>query len=69
MICHYWLFNHGFNYVYNKCHNLRILFLNISDISIVTVKDVDYRFIIHDINKSEVINFLENSLLENRGYM
>ena len=37
--------------------------------AIITVKDVDYRFIIYDINKSEVINLLGNSMLEDRGYI
>ena len=45
MICHYSLFNHGFKFqdsVCNGCHNLTILCLNISDIAIITVKNVDY---------------------------
>ena len=37
--------------------------------AIITVKDVDYRFITYDINKSEVINLLGNSMLEDRGYI
>ena len=41
--------------------------LKISDIAIIIVKDVDYHFIIHDISKSEAIQLLENSALEDRG--
>ena len=41
--------------------------LKISDIAIIIVKDVDYHFIIHDISKSEAIQLLENSVLEDRG--
>ena len=41
--------------------------LKITDIAIIIVKDVDYRLIIHDISKSEVIHLLENSVLEDRG--
>ena len=70
MICHYWLFNHGFkfqDYVCNGCHDLRMVCLNLSDITIITVKNIDYRYIIHDISKSEVINLLEIAVLENVG--
>ena len=56
MICHYWLFNHG-------------LCLNISDIAIITFKNVDFCCIVHDINKSEAINLLKNSVLEHHWYI
>ena len=71
-ICHYWLFNHGFifqDYVCNGCHELTVLCLNISDIAVITVKNVDYRSIIHNVNKSEAMNLLENSLLEDLSYI
>ena len=71
MICHYWFFNHENefqNYVCNGCHDLTILCLNISDITIIAVKTVDYRCIIHDISKSEAINLLKKCILEDRGY-
>ena len=70
MICHYWFFNHGFkfqDYVCNGCHDLTMVCLNLSDITIITVKNIDYRYIIHDISKSEVINLLEIAVLENVG--
>ena len=38
---------------------------NISNIAIITVKNVDYCCIIHNISKSEAINLLENSVFEN----
>ena len=72
MVCHYFSFNHGFkfqDYVCNGCHHLTILSVNISDIAINTVKNVDYRCIIYNISKSEAINWLKNSVLENRGYI
>ena len=43
--------------------------VNISDIAITTVKSVGYRRINHDINKSEAIDKLENSVLEDRSYI
>ena len=59
MICHYWSFNHGFKFqdsVCNGCHNLTVLNANIRDISIITIKNADYRCIIHSISNSEAIN-------------
>ena len=72
MICHYWFFNDGFEFQdskWNGCHDLTMLSVNISDIAIITVKNVDYRCIIHNISKSEAINLLKNSVLEDRGYI
>ena len=72
IICQYFFFNHGFkfqDYVCNGCHDLSLLCLDISDIAIITVKNVDCRCIMYNINKSEAINLLENSGLENRGYI
>ena len=72
MICRYWFFNHGLKFqdsVCNGCHNLTMLIVNISDIAIITIKNVDYRCIIHNINKSEAINLLKKYVLENREYV
>ena len=63
-------FNHGFKFqvsVYNGCQDLIILPLSISDIGIINVKYVDYCCFIHNISKSEVINSLVNSVLEDYG--
>ena len=62
MVCHYWLFNHGFEFqdsVCNGCNNLTMLSVNISNIAITTVKNVDYRSIIHN-SISVAINSLKN---------
>ena len=62
MICHYWFFNHGFKFqdhVCNDCHDLTMLCLNITDIAIITFKNVDYCCIMYNINKSEAINLLK----------
>ena len=56
--------------------NLKILFVIViiwqcylfSDIAIITVKEVDYHCIIHDVSKSEAIHLFENSVLDDRGY-
>ena len=62
MVCHYWLFNHGFEFqdsVCNGCNNLTMLSVIISNIAITTVKNVDYRSIIHN-SISVAINLLKN---------
>ena len=38
-------------------------------VSFITIKDVDYFFIIHNISKSEAINLLKDSVLKDRGYI
>ena len=72
MIFNFWFFNHGFKFqdsVCIGCHDLTILCLNISGITIITVKNIDYRCIIHNISKSEAINLLETVVFEKRGYI
>ena len=66
------LFDHGFkfqDYVCNGCNDLSMFCLNISDIAIITVKNVDFRCIVYNNSKSEAINLLKNSVLEDRGYI
>ena len=41
MVCHYWFSNRRFRFqdsVCNGCHDLAMLYLNISDIAIIAVK-------------------------------
>ena len=71
MICHYF-FNHRFKFqdsVCNGCLVFTILCINISDIAIITTKNVDYCCIIHNISKSEAIILLANSVFAHGGYM
>ena len=72
MICHYWFLNHDFEFpddISNGCHDLTMLSVNIIDIAIITVKNVDYRCIVHSIIKSEAINLLKNSAPRDHGYI
>ena len=46
-----------------------MLYLNLSNIAVVSVKGVDIYRIIHDISKSGAIHVLENSVLDDRGYI
>ena len=64
--------NHGFKFqgsVCNGCHDLTMLNVNISDIAIITVKIFYYRYVIHNINESEAINLLKDSVLKNCWYI
>ena len=72
VICHYWFFNNGFKFqdhVCNGCHDLSMFCISISDIAIITAKNVDYCCIMYNISKSEAIHLLENSILEDRRYL
>ena len=58
MICHYWFFNHRFNFqdcVCNGCPGLTMLSVNYC--------------LIHSISKPEAIKLLENSVLEYHEYL
>ena len=71
MICHYWFFDDRFkcqDHVCNECHDL-MLCLNISNNAIITIKSVDYHCILNDISKSKAINLLQNSKLDDCGYI
>ena len=72
LIWHYCFFNHGFklkNFVCIGCHNLTMLSVSINDIAIITIKNVGCCCIIHNISKSEVINLLKESVLDDCGYI
>ena len=72
MICYYLFLNHGLEFqdsVCNGCHDLTTLSVNISNITIITVKYGDYRCLIHSISKSEAIDLLKTSIFKDRGYI
>ena len=48
---------------------MRMLGVNTSNFAIVTIKNNNYRCIIHNITKSEAINLLENSVLDDRDFI
>ena len=52
----------------NGCHDLTVLYLSIIDIVIITVQDINYHCIIHEISESEAVYLLENSVLDDRGH-
>ena len=60
--CHYWYFlRYSFKFqpnVCNRCHDLLMMSVNLSDKAILNIKDSDYRCIISLISKNETINLL-----------
>ena len=70
MICHYWYFSNGFKYqpyVCNACHDFSMVVQNLSDFFIVTIKNIDYRVYIANVDKKPAIYLLNNSLLADKG--
>ena len=70
-ICHYWYFiNYSFKFqpnVCNRCHNLILMSMNLSDIAILNIKDSNYRCIISLISKNETINLIQNADLTEKN--
>ena len=71
-ICHYWYFlNYSFKFqpnVSNRCHDLLMIQMKLSNIGILNIKSSDYRCIISLITKKEVINLIKNTdLTEKTG--
>ena len=63
-ICHYWYFsNTRFKfqlYICNRCYDLLMMSMNLSDIAILNIKNTDCCCIISRISKSEAINLMQN---------
>ena len=66
MICHYWYFKDiGYKYepyVFSECHHLK-------DFMILSIKGMDYRCYLFNISKSDEINLLNKSVLDNKGVL
>ena len=59
-------FNCGFefqDYIYNVCHDLTMLSINVSNIPIITVKNVDYLRVLHNFSKYKAIDLLKGAVL------
>ena len=65
-ICHYCYFlNKGFKFqpnVCNRCHDLSMMSMTLSNIAILNNKSADYCCIISRISKSEAINLMQISI-------
>ena len=70
-ICHYWyILNYSFKFqsnVCNKCYELLMMSMNLSDIAILNIKDSNYRCIISLISKNEAINLMQNADLTKKA--
>ena len=73
-VCHYWYFlNYSFKFqpnVCNRCHDLLMMSMNLSNIAILNIKGSDYCFIISLISKNESIHLMQNAdLTEKSGIL
>ena len=63
--------NYSFKFqqnVCNRCHDLSLISVNLSDFVILNIKGSDYGCIVSLIRKNEAINLLQNAdLTEKRG--
>ena len=70
-ICHYWyLLNFSFKLqpnVCNRCHDLLMTSMNLSNIAILNIKGSDYDCIIILISKNEAINLMKNDDLTQKS--
>ena len=70
-ICHYWYFlNYSFKFqpnVGNRCPDLLMMSVSLSDIAILNIKAYDYHCIISLISKSEAINLMQNADLTEKS--
>ena len=66
-IYHYWYFlNYSFKFepnVGNRCHDLLIVSVNLSNIAMLNIKGSDYCCIISLISKNEPISLMQNRVL------
>ena len=64
-VCHYWYFlNYAFKFqsnISNRCHELWIMSVNLSNIAILNIEGSDYCCTISLISKNEAINLLQNA--------
>ena len=63
-ICHYWYFlNYNFKFqpnVCNRCYDLLMMSMTLSDIAILNIKGSGYCCIITVISKKKAINLMQN---------
>ena len=64
-ICHYWYFLNRVikfqSYVCNRCHDLLMMSMYLSDIAILIIKSADFCCIISGISKNEAINLMQTT--------
>ena len=64
-VCQYWYFlSYSFRFqpnVCNRCHDLLMMSINLSDIVILNIKGSGYGCIISLISKNDAINLMQNA--------
>ena len=70
-ICHYWYFLiYSFKFqpdVCNRCHDLLIISINLSDVAILNTKSSGYCCIISLISKNEAIKLMQDANLTKKS--
>ena len=62
----------GYNYephVFNRCNGLSMMVYDLNDFMILNIEGVDYRCHVFNTTKSDAINLLNNSVLDNKGVL
>ena len=72
IVCHYWYFlNYSFTFqpnVCNRSHNLLMMSVNLSDITVLNIKGSDNCCIISLVSKNDAIALMQNAnLIEKSG--
>ena len=64
IICHYWYFKDiGYK---SEPYDLLMVVCDLKDFMILNIKGVDYRCYVFNMSKSDAINLLNNSVLDNK---
>ena len=53
--------------IFNGCHDLTMMSLNLSDFAVLNIKGADYHCIISAISKSETLNLLQKHDLKGKN--
>ena len=73
MICHYWYFRDiGYKYepyVCKGCHDISMVVYDLKDFMILNIECIDYKCYVFNMSKTDAINLLNNSLLDNKGVL
>ena len=71
MLCYYWYFKDaGYKfqlYLCNGCHAVSTMAYNLKNIAISNAKSIDYRCVLWNISRDEVVNRLNNYVLEDKS--
>ena len=72
MVCNHYYFKDKFDYqpnVCNDCHGFSMTIMDLSNFLVLTIKSVDYRVYISNIDKKEAVDILKNSSLRDKGVL